>query len=154
MIPGDVEGVAGLGVQPSELAKLVAIFFIAALLERRMHRIDDVRYAVAPIAIVVIGLVGLILAEPDFGTSMSLAAIAVVMVFAAGPVHDLLGAARGSPALTVTDVGQDAPEKGIINFVIADNRVRFEIDDRAAAQAGFTISSKLLSLALSIKPRN
>src|SRR4029450_5032005 len=28
-------------VQPSELAKLVAIFFTAALLERRMHRIND-----------------------------------------------------------------------------------------------------------------
>ena len=46
-------GVGGIGVQPSELAKLVAIFFIAALLERRMHRIDDLAYAVLPIAIVV-----------------------------------------------------------------------------------------------------
>ena len=35
-------GVGGIGVQPSELAKLAAIFFIAALLERRMHRINDV----------------------------------------------------------------------------------------------------------------
>jgi len=77
-------GVGGIGVQPSELAKLVAVFFIAALLERRMHRIDDVGYALVPIAIVVIGLVALILAEPDFGTSMSLLLIAAVMVFAAG----------------------------------------------------------------------
>src|SRR5438309_11574635 len=30
-----------LGVQPSEFAKLVAIFFIAAPLERRMHRIHE-----------------------------------------------------------------------------------------------------------------
>src|SRR5581483_7313997 len=29
-------GFAGIGVQPSELSKLAAIFFIAALLERRM----------------------------------------------------------------------------------------------------------------------
>ncbi|HKB11304.1 MAG TPA: putative lipid II flippase FtsW [Vicinamibacterales bacterium] len=77
-------GIGGIGVQPSELAKLVAIVFIAALLERRMHRIDDVKYALAPIAIVVLSLVGLILAEPDFGTSMSLLLIAAVMVFAAG----------------------------------------------------------------------
>jgi len=76
--------VAGIGVQPSELAKLVAIFFIAALLERRMHRIDDVGYSLLPIAIVVLGLVALILPEPDFGTSMSLMLIAAVMVFAAG----------------------------------------------------------------------
>ena len=34
-------GVGGIGVQPSELAKLVAIVFIAANLERRGHRIDE-----------------------------------------------------------------------------------------------------------------
>ena len=44
-------GVGGIGVQPSELAKLIAIFFIAALLERRMHRIDEVTYSVLPFTI-------------------------------------------------------------------------------------------------------
>src|SRR3954469_8202827 len=76
--------VGGLGIQPSELAKLSAIFFIAALLERRMHRINELGYSLVPIACVVAILVGLILLEPDFGTSMSLALIAAVMVFAAG----------------------------------------------------------------------
>ncbi len=77
-------GVAGIGLQPSELSKLVAIFFIAALLERRMHRINEVTYALVPIGLVVLMLFGLIVLEPDFGTSMSLVAIAAVMVFAAG----------------------------------------------------------------------
>jgi cell division protein FtsW len=77
-------GIAGIGVQPSELSKLAAIFFIAALLERRMHRINDIGYALLPIGIAVGALVGLILLEPDFGTSMSLLLIAAVMVFAAG----------------------------------------------------------------------
>lgn len=76
--------VGGLGIQPSELAKLGAIFFTAALLERRMHGINEVRYALVPIGLVVMALVGLILLQPDFGTSMSLALIAAVMVFAAG----------------------------------------------------------------------
>ena len=40
-------GVGGLGVQPSELAKLAAIFFTAALLERRMHRINEVQLLAA-----------------------------------------------------------------------------------------------------------
>ena len=39
-------------MQPSELAKLAAILFAAALLERRMHRINDVGYALLPIGIV------------------------------------------------------------------------------------------------------
>jgi cell division protein FtsW len=76
--------IGGLGVQPSELAKLAAIFFIAALLERRMHRINELGYSLVPIGLVVTLLVGLILLEPDFGTSMSLALVAAVMVFAAG----------------------------------------------------------------------
>jgi cell division protein FtsW len=76
--------IAGIGVQPSELAKLVAILFIAALLERRMDRIDDWKYALMPIGLLLALLVGLILLEPDFGTAVSLVLIAVVMIFAAG----------------------------------------------------------------------
>src|SRR5438093_849926 len=76
--------IGGLGIQPSELAKLAAILFIAALLERRMHRINEMGYALLPIGMVVAVFVSLILLEPDFGTSMSLVLIAAVMVFAAG----------------------------------------------------------------------
>ena len=50
--------------------------------------------------------------------------------------------------LTVSDA-----RGGIINFIIKDNRVRFDIDDEAAAQSGLNISSKLLGIALNVKPR-
>jgi cell division protein FtsW len=76
--------VGGFGIQPSELAKLAAVLFSALILERRMHRIDDVAYSVLPIALIVGALVGLILLEPDFGTAVSLLAVIGVMVFAAG----------------------------------------------------------------------
>jgi cell division protein FtsW len=74
----------GLGVQPSELAKIVVIVFIAALLERRMDRIDEPTYALLPIGVVLGVIVALILREPDLGTSVSIMVIAAVMVFAAG----------------------------------------------------------------------
>jgi cell division protein FtsW len=77
-------GMGGLGVQPSELAKLAGVLFTALILERRMHRIDELSYSLLPIAIVVGALVGLILLQPDFGTAMSLLLIVVAMVFAAG----------------------------------------------------------------------
>ena len=77
-------GVGGLGIQPSELAKMTAVVFTALILERRMHRIDDLRYSMLPIGIVVGGLAGLILLQPDFGTAMSLLLIVAAMVFAAG----------------------------------------------------------------------
>ena len=76
--------IGGLGIQPSELAKLSVIFFIADSLERRKSRINEVGYGLMPIGIVVGALFGLILIEPDFGTAMTLALIAAVMVFAAG----------------------------------------------------------------------
>lgn len=76
--------VGPLGIQPSELAKIVVIVFMAALLERRMDRIDDPTYALLPIGIVLAAIVGLILAEPDLGTSVSVVTIAAVMIFAAG----------------------------------------------------------------------
>ena len=76
--------VGPLGIQPSEVAKLVVIVFMAALLERRMDRINDAGYALLPIALVVGPIVGLILMQPDLGTSVSVLMIAAVMVFAAG----------------------------------------------------------------------
>ena len=76
--------VGGFGIQPSELAKLAAILFTALILDRRWHRINEIRYALAPIAIITGGLLGLILLEPDFGTAVSLLAVVGVMIFAAG----------------------------------------------------------------------
>ncbi|MDH4065047.1 MAG: FtsW/RodA/SpoVE family cell cycle protein, partial [Acidobacteriota bacterium] len=51
--------VGGFGIQPSELAKLATIFFAALVLDRRMHRINEVGYALLPIALIVGGMVGL-----------------------------------------------------------------------------------------------
>ncbi|MBI4886017.1 MAG: putative lipid II flippase FtsW [Acidobacteria bacterium] len=77
-------GIGGLGVQPSELAKIACVFFTALVLERRMARIDDLAYSLLPIAIVVGAMVGLILLQPDFGTAMSLVLIVTAMIFLAG----------------------------------------------------------------------
>ncbi|HEY8097093.1 MAG TPA: YfiR family protein [Methylophilaceae bacterium] len=58
---------------------------------------------------------------------------------------------RGSSVLTVGNAGGTG--SAIIDFVIVDNRVRFDIDDEAAAQKGLVISSKLMSLALNVRRR-
>jgi hypothetical protein len=62
----------------------------------------------------------------------------------------IIASLRGTPVLTVSDSGGKG---AIINFVLKDNRVRFEIDDAAAAQNNLALSSKLLGLALNVKPR-
>jgi cell division protein FtsW len=83
--------VGPLGVQPSELAKLVVIVFAAALLERRMDRIDDVGYSLLPLGIVVGGIVTLVLLEPDLGTAVAIVTITASMVFAAGLNYSYIG---------------------------------------------------------------
>ena len=90
-------GFGGLGIQPSELAKIACVLFTALMLERRMHRIDELSLlAAADRASSSAALVGLILLQPDFGTAMSLLLIVGVMVFAAGLHYRyLVGTAAG-----------------------------------------------------------
>ena len=72
-------------------------------------------------------------------------------VYVAGSQSAVLNTMRGKPILTITDAAISVDTRGIINFVIRENRVRFEIDEAAAATAGLVISSKLLSLAEIVK---
>jgi hypothetical protein len=62
---------------------------------------------------------------------------------------DLLRAVAGRPVLTVTDRSRGVVG-GMIEFTLVDGRVRFDIDDAAAAASGVQISSKLLQLAVKV----
>jgi hypothetical protein len=66
-------------------------------------------------------------------------------------IRQVLETVHGSNVLVVSDAASPAAAGAIINFVIKDNRVRFDIDEEAAARNGLTISSKLLGLALNVK---
>jgi cell division protein FtsW len=108
----------GLGIQPSELAKIAAILFTALILERRMHRIDEVQYSLLPILIVVGGMFGLIVLEPDYGTAISLLLIVGLMVFAAGLNYRyLLGTALVVlPVLWVVLMSADYRRRRLLAF--------------------------------------
>jgi cell division protein FtsW len=112
-------GIGGFGIQPSELAKLAAILFTASILERRRHRINEVQYSLLPIGVIVGGIVGLILLEPDFGTAVSLLAVIGVMVFAAGISYRyMLGAALlALPALYVILMQADYRRRRLLTFM-------------------------------------
>lgn len=60
----------------------------------------------------------------------------------------ILEGARGQPLLVVTDSPQGAPPPGsMINFVLEDDRLRFDVALAAAEQGGLRISSRLLAVA-------
>ena len=54
---------------------------------------------------------------------------------------------RGSDALTVGDTKGFVEQGGMINFVLENSRVQFEVNRKAAEQGRLKISSKLLSVA-------
>jgi hypothetical protein len=51
------------------------------------------------------------------------------------------------PILTVSEIEGFAQRGGIINFIIVEKKIRFEINPDAAKQVGIHISSQLLQLA-------
>jgi cell division protein FtsW len=67
--------------QPSELAKLAVILFMAYLLVKKRERINDFVHTLLPVSLVLTTLVVCVLVQPDLGTALSLVAIAGIMLF-------------------------------------------------------------------------
>lgn len=59
----------------------------------------------------------------------------------------ILDGVRVQPVLTVGDTHAFAAHGGMIGLTMADNRVRFEINESRANEANLSVSSRLLSLA-------
>ncbi|MFZ0797083.1 MAG: YfiR family protein [Terriglobales bacterium] len=62
----------------------------------------------------------------------------------------ILESLRGTDALTVGDTKGFVEQGGMINFVLEDNRVRFEVNLKAAEQARLKVSAKLLNVARNV----
>jgi hypothetical protein len=68
------------------------------------------------------------------------------------PTGQMLAALGGLPIITITDARGGA-QRGIIHFALVSGRVRFFIDEAAAAKRGLAISSRLLGLAVAVRAR-
>jgi len=64
-----------------------------------------------------------------------------------GQLADTLAQVRGRPLLTVTESEQALAQGGMINFVIVENKVRFDIALAPAEASQLKISARLLSVA-------
>jgi cell division protein FtsW len=112
-------GIGSMTLQPSEFAKIVLIIFSAALLERRMHRIADVKYALGPILIATGIVVALVLKEPDFGTSVAILTIVGAMIFSAGLSYRYLlgGLIVVVPALAIYAISAPYRVRRLLSFL-------------------------------------
>ncbi len=77
-------GLGALNVQPSELAKIVVVLYLARSIVRKGAQITTFSVGVMPHVIVVGVLAGLVAREPDFGTAVVLSVLLFAMLFVGG----------------------------------------------------------------------
>jgi cell division protein FtsW len=90
-------GTGQFRVQPSEMAKLAILLFVADLLARRGSK-GDVRAAVKPVIVVFGAAAVLVMAQPDMGTTLVLGCIVVSLLFVGGIELRTLGGLMGLAA--------------------------------------------------------
>ncbi|MGZ5499476.1 MAG: FtsW/RodA/SpoVE family cell cycle protein, partial [Candidatus Aminicenantales bacterium] len=82
----------GLRFQPSELAKISLILFLATYVEAKKDTINELKTLAIPLAVLIISIV-LVLLEPDFGTAVLIAVLAAMVLFIGGVKFRYLAAA-------------------------------------------------------------
>jgi cell division protein FtsW len=75
---------SGFSFQPSEVAKVAVILFVAYFLENRTHSMKDLRNTLLPAILPTVVFLGLIVLQPDLGTAIACAAITACIMFVAG----------------------------------------------------------------------
>lgn len=76
--------IGSLGIQPTELAKITTIMYLAALISKKGERFRDLRTGYIPVMVIVGFVAGLIMLQPDLGSCMILVATAGLIILAGG----------------------------------------------------------------------
>jgi uncharacterized protein DUF4154 len=69
----------------------------------------------------------------------------------ANRLNKIIDALDNSAVLTVSDIPQFSQRRGMIQFVLEENRIRFEVNLTATQRAGLTLSSELLKVATVVR---
>ena len=84
LIIGTDRGLVAGSYQPSELAKLVTILYLAVWMSSKQDKLKDFWNGIAPFAILVGIVATLIILQPDISAAATVIVIAVLMLFLAG----------------------------------------------------------------------
>lgn len=76
--------IAGLGIQPTELAKITIILYLSALIVKKGERFRDLRTGYIPVMVIVGFVAGLIMMQPDLGSTLILVATSALIIYAGG----------------------------------------------------------------------
>ena len=95
---------------------------------------------------------GFVVKHLKWGMDLKGCNILFVSTSEAAHLDEIFRLVKGQPILTIGEMSGFAQRGGIINFIVEDNKVRFEINADAAKQADINISSRLLALAIPMQP--
>ncbi|MGL4208880.1 MAG: putative lipid II flippase FtsW [Candidatus Adiutrix sp.] len=131
---------AGISIQPSEIAKLSIVFYLAYSLSRKGDKAKTFFHGFVP-HLLVLGLtVSLILLEPDLGTAICVVLIAFTMMFVAG--------AKISHMLGLVLMGLPLLYYQIVNYPYRIKRIAAFLDPWADPQgAGYHIIHSFYAFA-------
>ncbi|MET0902200.1 MAG: putative lipid II flippase FtsW [Acidimicrobiales bacterium] len=102
-------GYGPVSLQPSELAKLTLLLFVADLLARRAAWMDDNRLTLRPVMVVLVVIAALVMAQPNLGTTLLLGAIVLSMLWVAGTPLIPLTAVAAAGAIVAAGLALWAP---------------------------------------------
>jgi cell division protein FtsW len=131
--------VGGVGVQPSEIAKLALILALADYLDRKQSRLGRFLGGYLPPLLVTGAVLGLVALERDLGTPLLIGCVAMGMIFLAG----------ARPAHLVLTVLGTLPLLYLAVFHVAYRRERFFAflnPWKDAKGAGYQLVQSLLAL--------
>ena len=108
-------------LEPSELAKLALILYYADWLSRRREVIRDFASGTLPFGIITSGVCAMVVLQPDLGTAVIIAAIALSLYFVAGADvrHLAFGLAAGVVVFSLVVLGAGYRSQRITAFLDA-----------------------------------
>lgn len=151
--------IGGLGIQPTELAKISIILYLSALITKKGERLRDLRTGYIPVMIIVGIVAGLIMMQPDLGSCLILVATSGLVIYAGGASMKHI---LGSIALLVIGAGlvlavmtgieslSSSPPSAEVNQVKQDyrqGRIEAFLDPESNADgSGYNIIQSLIAL--------
>lgn len=107
------------GLQPSAFAQLSLILYLADLLARKVERIQDFRRGLLPPLLATGVMAGLVLVQPDLGTTVAMGAVALLLLVVARARWQHLAAVVGLAAVVLVFLiaGEEYRRRRILAFL-------------------------------------
>ncbi len=133
--------IGGFSIQPSELMKLAVIIFTASYCVRKQHLMTDFKQGMLPMLVAIVAVSGLLLAEPDLGALVVVAAVCIGVMFIGGSALIPLGLMSAGVCIAATVVIMtSARAKRVLAFLDP-------FSPEFAKTEGFQLGNSLIALA-------